>query len=82
MQALEKAFERKRLESDAQHRLEEDEQYQSEVSAQMASIVQAASANSQEEKLSEREKQNELVRIPFTDVILILYFKYTFAILL
>ena len=55
IQALEKGFERKKLELDAQQQLEEDEQYQAELSADLGNIV----ADTEENSL--REKQNEVV---------------------
>ena len=56
---MEKGFERKKLELDAQQQLEEDEQYQAELSADLGNIV----ADTEENSL--REKQNEIVSRTF-----------------
>ena len=62
-QALERAFERKRLNLDAQQQLEEDEQHQSELSAALANIVDDAGADVEDNKKTEREKHNEIVSL-------------------
>ena len=64
-QALEKAFERKRVELDAQQQLKEDEQHESELSAELANMVDDAGADVEENKKTEREKHNEIVSFAF-----------------
>ena len=67
-QALEKAFDRKRLELDAQQQHEEDEQHQSELSAELANMVDNEEANAEDDKKSEREKHNEIVSLAFFEI--------------